>query len=175
MGLLDKAKAAMDSAKQKVDGMKAAKEAEAIALENDGLTPEEIAAKDEAKKVITFKELYYGPIDVELVMTRGLQVKFTNTSERRIKYLHLTILILNRVGDVIHKTNHKAEGPFEPGKKGTYKQDRPWGLNDSNFEDILLDSVRIEYFEGDDCVINEKWLNRLVKKSNVCVLESLIG
>ena len=202
MGFLDKAKAVVSKAaetakstadiavktagdaKAKYDEHKAGKEAEAIARENEGLTLEEIIAKDEAKKVIYFPKVEYGQTvdmagaisgsfkdqmayghdfagsNVMANTNTGLTVSSLNSSERRIKYLHFTFSAINRVGDVVETKAFTQEGPIEPGGKSKFfSKDcfkSPAGL--------ALNKVRIEYFEGDEVVIEERWIDKLVKK-----------
>jgi len=57
MGLLDRAKAAAAGAKKSFDEKNERANAAAAEKENEGLSPEEIAAKDAAKAVITFSKL----------------------------------------------------------------------------------------------------------------------
>lgn len=174
MGLFDKAKELAKSgaeaaktgaanAKQSFDEKSARADAVAIERENEGLSQEEIVAKDKAKTVITFSK-FEMLIDVDRKhredYKHGFEVKFTNTSDKRVKYVKLVVDSINSVQDVIATENFEITGPFESGKKG----EKIFGSAfDKNSKEIRLKKVTIQFFDGDDVVFEEKWVDRLVK------------
>ena len=74
---------------------------------------------------------------------------------------YVTFSALNRVGDVFQTETAKVEGPLEPGKKSNFFSA---GFFNKSPAGLTLDKVGIEYFEGDDVVIEERWMDRLIKK-----------
>jgi hypothetical protein len=199
MGFMDKMKnaagAAANVAKASIDATTTAvgaevekKKAADYAKENEGLSQEEIVAKDEAKNVIYLTKVEYGKsVDVGAAVAdsvadqmaygsdfsganamanthTGLTVKLLNSGERRIKYLYLTFSALNRVDEVYQTETTKLKGPIEPGKKSTtfFKN-----FFDEAPESIVLNKIVIEYFEGEDTVFEGNWVNKLVKKYSI--------
>ncbi len=187
------AKSGIDSAKKAYDDKKAANEAEAYAKENVGLSPEEIIAKDDAKKLIIFKEIdiaayvkctdgseYWGfKTSIGRKVSRpnlvpggsdttvvpysdepGLKVKFTNLSEKEMKYLYIGVFGKNKVGDTIDDGTFTMTGPFKPGKK------RDFGFGYAfcpGVVEVSLHKVTIEYFDGEKINLEGRWINRLLK------------
>ncbi|MCL2036296.1 MAG: hypothetical protein FWG83_02775 [Oscillospiraceae bacterium] len=183
MGLLDKAKGLADKAKQSIDDKVARADSANEEKENEGLSPEEIAAKDAAKAIILFNKFELGASFYEKGEWKwkekgsfgfglsdgkgshsdplfGLRVKFTNTSDRRAKYVVLGVSVINSVGDVIQTKDFEITGPFESGKKSesTFRK-----CLDKQAEKIKLSKVAITYFDGDTVTLEGKWLNRLIK------------
>jgi len=202
MGLFDKvkdaagkaaeaAKTGAANAKQAFDEKNARANAAAIERENEGLSPEEIIAKDEAKKIITFNRL---KIAAYLQFTDGkefwsdaknvgktcakdasnkrqvatyydeprFRLKFKNESDRRMKYVHLDIDGINAVGDIAETECFKSTGPFEPGK--TYSRNWTDAAFKSSVREINVKKITIQFFDGDDVVLEGKWLDRLINE-----------
>lgn len=179
------AKTEIAKATQEINEQNARARAAAINRENEGLSHEEIIAKDEAKAIICFLKIEYGKaVDNKAAVESatnaiisygstsagrhvvantktGLTVNLLNLSDRRIKYLHLTFSGLNRVGDIFQQRMLSLEGPVEPRKKQTFFSGNFFDKSPSG---ILLDKVHIEYFEGDDVIMEGHWLNKLVNK-----------
>ena len=203
MGFLDKAKEAAAKAaeaakkgaadaKQAFDEKNARADAAAIERENEGLSHEEIIAKDEAKKIIAFSRL---KIAAYLKFTDGkefwsdaknvgktcakdasnnrqvetyydeprFRLKLKNESNRRMKYVHLEIDGINAVGDIVETECFKATGPFEPGK--TYSRNWTDASFKSSVKEINVKKITIQFFDGEDIILEAKWLNRLINES----------
>lgn len=211
MGLFDKAKELAKSgaeaaktgainAKQSFDEKSARADATATEKENEGLSSEEIVAKDEAKKIITFITLeiaaylsYQGGDEFwsnvknvgkpcQKAQTKGsltsqmggsgykkacyfddprFRLKFKNESEKRMKYVHLDINGINAVGDIVETKRFDATGPIEPGKK--FASDWTDASFKASVTEIQLKKITIEFFDGDDVVLEGNWLDRLIR------------
>ena len=108
-------------------------------------------AKQEARKIIRFKRVYY-----HMNSAGGAEVHFSwvNNSDKQIKYITFGISFYNGVGDLI-KPDYDREainycsdtGPFSKGK-GT-GSNWYWGPFYSwDIKSVKLVSVRIEYMDG---------------------------
>lgn len=95
---------------------------------------------------------------------RDPYVEYKNTSSKTYKYVHFSFIPYNAVGDTVadKPSSIKATGPEEPGPGPdmAYKlyKDNVW--RDNTIDHIVIDSIRIEYMDGSEELLDGDAINK---------------
>ena len=95
---------------------------------------------------------------------RGPYVEYKNTSSKTYKYVHFSFIPYNAVGDTVadKPSSSKATGPEEPGPglDMAYKLYKNDVWFDNTIDHIVIDSIRIEYMDGSEELLDGNAMNK---------------